>query len=74
MSAAEIIKQIAALPPHERVRFEQLLRSMESSVRSSVRAESKPVWPDFAERLRGIYGDAVVPDSQALIDEERGTI
>ena len=29
-------------------------------------------WPDFAERLRGIYGDKIAPASQKIIDEGRG--
>lgn len=29
-------------------------------------------WPDFGERLRGIYGDKIAPDSQKIIDEGRG--
>ena len=74
MSAAEIIQQIAALGPDERLRFEQQLRALQSNTRLTVQAGAQPDWPDFAERLRGIYGDQVVSDSQALIDEGRGVI
>ncbi len=29
-------------------------------------------WPDFAARLRRIYGSRVLPDSQPLLDHLRG--
>lgn len=29
-------------------------------------------WPDFAARLRRIYGARVLPDSQPLLDQLRG--
>ena len=32
----------------------------------------QPNWPDFRERLQGIYGDKVAPDSQSIIDDGRG--
>jgi hypothetical protein len=71
MSATELIKQVAALPQRERALFEQLFRSMKNSgpVPGSV---SRSNWPDFGERLRGIYGDKIAPDSQNIIDEGRG--
>jgi len=71
MSATELIKQVAALPPEERKRFEQLLRAVENGSRAP-RAASQPEWPDFSERLRRIYGDKVAPDSQKIIDDGRG--
>jgi hypothetical protein len=63
VSAAEIIKQVAALPPHERARFEQLLRALENSAQPTAPAFPSR-WPDFGERLRKIYGDKVAPDSR----------
>jgi hypothetical protein len=73
VSAADIIKQVAALPPHERVRFEQLLSALERKADPEAPA-SQSRWPDFGQRLRNIYGDKVLTDSQALIDEGRGTM
>ncbi len=38
-------------------------------------AAATPVrWPDFAERRRAVFGDAVLPagTSQALVNEDRG--
>ena len=67
MNATELIKQIAALPPQERIVFEQLFEAM---VKGTAGQPSK--WPDFAERLHSIYGDKVAPDSHHIIDEGRG--
>ena len=70
MSATELIKQVAALPPQERTLFEQLLREMENgAVTPSPVHRTK--WADFGQRLQDIYGDKVAPDSQRIIDEGR---
>jgi hypothetical protein len=71
MSATELIKQVAALPPQERARFEQLFRAMENGSHTPDLASHRH-WPDFGERLRRIYGDKVAPDSQSIIDYGRG--
>jgi hypothetical protein len=71
MSATELIKQVAALPPQERTLFEQLLREMENGAGTLGQAHW-PKWPDFGQRLRDIYGNKVAPDSQSIIDEGRG--
>jgi hypothetical protein len=71
MSATELIQQVAALPPQEKVLFEQLYRGMESG-NCKPGKSSQPQWPDFGERLRRIYGDKVAPDSTSIIDEGRG--
>jgi hypothetical protein len=71
MSATELIKQVAALPPRERALFEQLLYNMQNGAGSPAPI-SRSQWPDFGERLRRIYGDKVAPDSQNIIDEGRG--
>ena len=71
MSATELIKQVAALPPHERTLFGQLLRDMENSVGTAGQA-NRSKWPDFGQRLHNIYGDKVAPDSQNIIEEGRG--
>jgi len=71
MSATELIKQVAALPQRERILFEQLCHAMENGATGSQQA-SPLKWPDFGERLRGIYGDKIAPDSQHIIDESHG--
>jgi len=71
MSATELIKQVAALPQRERTLFEQLFLAMKNGSPAATPA-SHANWPDFGERLRGIYGDKIAPDSQNIIDEGRG--
>jgi len=71
MSATELIKQVAALSQRERELFEQLFHTMENGSRVPGPAVHSN-WPDFGQRLRGIYGDKIVPDSQNIIAEGRG--
>ena len=71
MSASELIKQVAALPPQERTRFEQLFQAMEKGAHIPA-PPNQATWPDFSERLHRIYGDKVLPDSQEIIDDGRG--
>ena len=71
MSATELIKQVAALPPQERTLFEHLLRAMENGARIEGEVNQSK-WPDFSERLHHIYGAKIAPDSQDIIDEGRG--
>ena len=71
MSATELIKQVAALPQQERTLFEQLFDAMKNGGHAPGPV-SRSNWPDFGERLRGIYGDKIAPDSQKVIDEGRG--
>jgi hypothetical protein len=71
VSATELIKQVAALPQRERTRFDQLFQALKNSRRAPGQTAQSP-WPDFGERLRGIYRDRVAPDSQSIIDETRG--
>ncbi len=71
MSATELIKQVAELPQPERTLFEQLFQAMKNGNHAPA-PPSHANWPDFSERLRGIYGDKIAPDSQHIIDEGRG--
>ena len=66
----ELIKQVAALPQPERTLFEELFQAMKLGNRIPAPL-SNSNWPDFGERLRGIYGDKIAPDSQRIIDEGR---
>jgi hypothetical protein len=70
MSVTELIKQVAALPQEERAQFEQLFHAMKNG-KSAAGPGKSSNWPDFGERLRGIYGDRIAPDSQEIIDEGR---
>jgi hypothetical protein len=71
MSATELIKQVAVLPPQERRLFERLFRAMENGAGTPGQA-NRSKWPDFGQRLQDIYGDKTAPDSQKIIDEGRG--
>ncbi len=71
MSATDPIKQVAALSPGEKTLFEELFQAMRNSSDGSSTARYSK-WPDFGERLHGIYGDKVAPDSQNIIEEGRG--
>ena len=71
MSATELIRQVAALPPQERTLFERLFHAMETGAGTPGEA-SRAKWPDFGQRLHDIYGDKMAPDSQRIIDEGRG--
>jgi len=71
MSVTDLIKVVAALPQHERAMFEQLFHAMKKGGQAA-RQVSHTNWPDFGERLRGIYGDRIAPDSKNIIDEGRG--
>lgn len=70
MSAIELIEQVAALSPQERTLFAELFHAMKNGSSGSGPAQSAN-WPDFGERLRGIYGNKVAPDSQAIVEEGR---
>ena len=71
MSATELIRQVAALPPQEKARFIELIHALENGVPLPAPANGQH-WPDFTQRLHRIYGDKSAPDSQSLIDEGRG--
>lgn len=71
MSATELIKQVAALPPREKTLFSQLFHAIENGTPPHAAAGPQQ-WPDFGERLRRIYGARVAPDSRSIIDEGRG--
>jgi len=71
MSAAELIKQVAALPPEEKAVFMKMVRKMENGSHED-KVRNGLQWPDFNQRLRQIYGDKTAPDSQSIIDDGRG--
>lgn len=71
MSAAELIKQVAALPPEEKAAFMKMVRTMENGSHKD-KVRNRQQWPDFNQRLREIYGNKIAPDSQNIIDEARG--
>jgi hypothetical protein len=71
MRATELIREVAALSPAEKTLFAELYHAMKNGRDGSGSARPSN-WPDFDERLRGIYGDKIAPDSQMIIEEGRG--
>jgi len=71
MSATELIRQVAALPPREKALFIELVHALENGAPTPAAAQHQH-WPDFTQRLHRIYGDKVAPGSQNIIDEGRG--
>ena len=73
MSATELIKQVAALPPQERTLFEQLLRALEDGDRVRAGAGPPAATPDFLARAKAVWGETP-PDKSlsALVLEARG--
>lgn len=65
----EIKKAIASLRPEEQKEVRRWLNS--NRQRSRRKPKSSVVWPDFRARRKAIFGDRVLPDSQAVLDEVR---
>lgn len=75
MSATELIEQLKALPATERETFVRLLHQLETSnvpAADNGNSTSTDNWPDFGARLKRIYGNKVVADSNAVISYARG--
>ena len=73
MSAAELIKQVAALPPQERTLFEQLLHAMENGDRARTLAGPPAATPDFLARAKAVWGETPPGKSlSAVVSEARG--
>jgi hypothetical protein len=76
MSATELIEQLKALSAEERQAFARLFQQMEKPTSSPVgngnTASGSGKWPDFGARLKRIYGNKVVADSEAVISYARG--
>ncbi len=76
MSATELIEQLKALSVKEREAFARLFREFEKpNVQTAGNGNSTPGsgnWPDFGARLKRIYGNKVVADSEAVISYARG--
>jgi hypothetical protein len=76
VSALELIEQLRTLPAREQADFARLFRQMQEqspgAASATAQAASPRQWPEFAARLRRIYGDRVVPGSQTLVSYGRG--
>jgi hypothetical protein len=73
MSATELIHQVAALSPQERMVFEQLLRELENGSRAQAGMEPPAAAPDFLARAKAVWGEK--PPGKplsAIVSEARG--
>ena len=76
MSVTELIEQLKALSAKEREAFARLFDELDKpAVPASGDgngASGSGNWPDFGARLKRIYGNKVVADSEAVISYARG--
>ena len=78
MSVTELIEQLKALSAGEREAFARLFHELETPTvpvagnGNGASASSPGNWPDFGARLKRIYGNKVVADSEAVISYARG--
>jgi len=71
MSAVELLKQVKALPKHEREKFVLSVLTLEEETASRSNGRKKRVkWPDVEARARRIFGDRVFPNLVLLEREE----
>ena len=78
MSATELIEQLKALSAREREAFARLFHELDTPTvpmagnGNGASASGSGNWPDFGARLKRIYGNKVVADSEAVISYARG--
>jgi len=78
MSATELIEQFKALSAGEREAFARFFHELETPTDpatgngNGASASGFGNWPDFGARLKRIYGNKVVADSEAVISYGRG--
>ena len=71
MSAAELLKQVKALPERERQKFVlSILTLSEETTRRSKRRQKPVKWPDVEARAKRIFGNRVFPNLVLLEREE----
>ena len=78
MSATELIEQFKALSARDREAFARFFHELETPTGpatgngNGASASGFGNWPDFGARLKRIYGNKVVADSEAVISYGRG--
>jgi hypothetical protein len=71
MSAAELLKQIKALPAREREKFLLAVLTLDETMPARSNGKRKRVnWPDVEARARRIFGNRVLPNLVLLEREE----
>lgn len=75
MSATDLIEQLKELPAREREAFARLFRELEKptvqTAGNGASVSGSGNWPDFGARLKRIYRNKVVADSEAVISYAR---
>ena len=71
MSAAELIRELKALPPEEQAVFAELFQRLEVERNGTAAAKKKIEWPDIEDRQRRIMGDRVLPENMVLWAREQ---
>ena len=73
MSAAQLLEQVKSLPSEERAAFVREFRQWEIRENGPSKPSQSFVMPDYAGRLRKIFGDAVLAENIVLAarEEER---
>jgi hypothetical protein len=72
MSAAQLLKEVRALPPSERERFVvALLDAEETSVGAPAGRNGRVKWPDVQARARRIFGSRILPNLVLLERSEK---
>jgi hypothetical protein len=66
---SEIKKAIDSLRPEEQTAIRQWMDSKRQRKRPKTKSPVR--WPDFQTRQKAIFGNRVLPDSQAVLDEIR---
>jgi hypothetical protein len=71
MSAAELLKQVKALPQRERERFVLAVLTLEDERAGQSNGRKKRAkWPDVEARAKRIFGERVFPNLVLLEREE----
>ena len=71
MSAAELLKQVRALPPRERQRFVLAVLALEEEAPAKPEGKARRVkWPDVEARAKRIFGDRLLPNLVLLEREQ----
>ena len=70
MSAAELLRQVEALPGRERERFLLALLKLESRPSGTKRKNGRVTWPDVEARAKRIFGNRRLPNLVLLERQE----
>ena len=70
MRAAELLREVEALPAHERERFLLDLLKLEAKPFAAKRKNGRVRWPDIEARAKCIFGSRVLPNLVLLERQE----